>query len=122
LKTTGDGGAGRGAAAVNISGRDFRFRPDDGTFETVGGHTQFGRRRDDWGNWFGNANPIWLWHFWLPEQYLRRNPRLAVENLQRETATYPEAGRVRFVGRKQQRLNVSAPPARHWPTAPLLPG
>ncbi|HXI50279.1 MAG TPA: PVC-type heme-binding CxxCH protein, partial [Candidatus Saccharimonadales bacterium] len=105
LKTTGDGGAARGAAAVNISGRDFRFRPDDGAFETVGGHTQFGRRRDDWGNWFGNANPIWLWHFWLPEQYLRRNPRLAVENLQRETATYPEAGRVRFVGRKQQRLN-----------------
>src|SRR5438034_724233 len=38
---------------VNISGRDFRFKPDTGEFEAVTGQTQFGRCRDDWGNWFG---------------------------------------------------------------------
>ena len=90
---------------VNIRGRDFRLRPDDGVFEAVAGHTQFGRRRDDWGNWFGNANPIWLWHYWVPDHYLKRNPRLPVERISRETATYPDAGRVLSIGRKQQRMN-----------------
>jgi putative membrane-bound dehydrogenase-like protein len=63
--------------AVNISGRDFRFRPDTGEFEAVTGQTQFGRCQDDWGNWFGgnNANP--LWHFVLDDAYLRRNPHIA---------------------------------------------
>jgi putative membrane-bound dehydrogenase-like protein len=62
---------------VNISGRDFRFRPDTGEFEAVTGMTQFGRCTDDWGNWFGgnNANP--LWHFVLDDGRLRRNPHVA---------------------------------------------
>src|SRR5262249_49676564 len=38
---------------VSISGRDFRFRPEDGSFQAEAGQTQFGRHRDDWGNWFG---------------------------------------------------------------------
>src|SRR6185503_10895742 len=84
----------RSGVKIGISGRDFRFRPDDGGLETIEGQTQFGRHRDDWGNWFGNANPVWLWHYWLPEFYVRRNPQLAVASLRRETATYPEAGRV----------------------------
>ncbi|HEY6170060.1 MAG TPA: PVC-type heme-binding CxxCH protein, partial [Verrucomicrobiae bacterium] len=46
-----------------ISGRDFRFRPDTGEFEAESGSTQYGRRRDDWGNWFGNNNSTWLWHY-----------------------------------------------------------
>ena len=41
----------------NIRRRDFRFNPVDGLFEMVEGQTQFGRRRDDWGNWYGNNNP-----------------------------------------------------------------
>jgi putative membrane-bound dehydrogenase-like protein len=96
---------GASAPEVSISGRDFRLRPDAGVFEAIAGHTQFGRHRDDWGNWFGNANPVWLWHYWIPDQYLKRNPRLPVERISRETATYPEAGRVLAVGRKQQRMN-----------------
>src|SRR5262249_11024003 len=55
---------------ANLRGHDFRCQPDAGLFETVAGQTQFGRHRDDWGNWFGNNNPTWLWHFYLPEQYL----------------------------------------------------
>jgi len=92
-------------ARVSISGRDFRFRPDTGEFEAIAGQTQFGRRRDDWGNWFGNANPVWLWHYWIPDHYVQRNRRLAVEGMRRDTATYPNAGRVFPIGRKQQRMN-----------------
>ena len=78
---------------VSISGRDFRFRPDTGEFEAIEGQTQFGRRRDDWGNWFGNNNPTWLWHYWLPDRYLRRNPHLAVKSSKQLLANYPDATR-----------------------------
>ncbi|MBM3845292.1 MAG: c-type cytochrome [Verrucomicrobia bacterium] len=91
--------------AVNISGRDLRFQPDTGVFEVIEGQTQYGRRRDDWGNWFGNANPIWLWHYWIPERYLKRNPRLTAPSLRKETAIDPGAGAVHYLGRKPQRLN-----------------
>ncbi|MFP6903318.1 MAG: PVC-type heme-binding CxxCH protein, partial [Verrucomicrobiia bacterium] len=69
---------------VNISGRDFRFKVT-GEFETVAGQTQFGRWRDDWGNWFGNNNPNWLWHYHVPLRYLARNPQLAVGATRRNT-------------------------------------
>ncbi len=48
---------------VNISGRDFRIKPDEGLIEAVSGVTQFGRARDDWGNWFGNNNSNPLYHY-----------------------------------------------------------
>jgi len=79
---------------ISISGRDIRFRPDTGEMETVSAQTQFGRRRDDWGNWFGNNNPTWLWHVTMPEHYLRRNPRLAVKHVQHMLANYDESTRV----------------------------
>ncbi|QEH36969.1 hypothetical protein OJF2_55540 [Aquisphaera giovannonii] len=59
---------------VNIQGRDFRFRPDTGEFETESGQTQYGRHRDDWGDWFGGSNQTWAWHYVLSEADLRRNP------------------------------------------------
>ncbi len=70
---------------VSISGRDFRFRPDGSAFEAESGQTQYGRRRDDWGNWFGNNNPTWLWHYTSEDRYLRRNPKLAVKSVRRVT-------------------------------------
>lgn len=79
---------------LSIRGRDFRFKPDTGEMETVSAQTQFGLRRDDWGNWFGNNNSIWLWHVVMPEHYLRRNPKLAVKGVRRTIADYPEATRV----------------------------
>jgi putative membrane-bound dehydrogenase-like protein len=63
--------------AVNIQGRDFRFKPDTGEFETESGQTQYGRHRNDWGDWFGNNNPAWGWHFVLAEADLKRNPHFA---------------------------------------------
>ena len=79
---------------VSISGRDIRFRPDTGEFEAESGGTQFGRHRDDWGNWFGNNNPTWLWHYTLDDRYLRRNPRLAVKTTKQMLANYPDNTRV----------------------------
>jgi putative membrane-bound dehydrogenase-like protein len=74
---------------INISGRDFRIRPEDGGLEAETGQTQYGRSRDDWGNWFGgnNSNPVW--HFVLPDRYLRRNPHVAPPELR---VTVPVVG------------------------------
>jgi putative membrane-bound dehydrogenase-like protein len=90
---------------VNMRGHDFRFRPDTGDFETVAGGTQFGRHRDDWGNWFGNNNSVWLWHYYLPEQYVERNPHLAVKSTKQMLANYPESGRIYPASRTRQRFN-----------------
>ncbi|CAN5182331.1 hypothetical protein BH23VER1_BH23VER1_33120 [soil metagenome] len=84
----------KSGAEANISGRDLRFRPDTGEIEAVSSQSQFGRRRDDFGNWFGNNNPTWLWHVGLPEHYLRRNPKLAVKNPKRVLANYDGSSRV----------------------------
>jgi putative membrane-bound dehydrogenase-like protein len=90
---------------VNIGGRDFRFRPDTGAFETQAGEAQYGRHRDDWGNWFGNNNSIWLWHYFLPEQYLARNPHLPVRSSNRVLANYENSTRVFPVAHLLQRFN-----------------
>jgi putative membrane-bound dehydrogenase-like protein len=78
---------------VSINGRDFRFRPDDGRFETESGQTQFGRHRDDWGHWFGDNNPNWAWHYVLAEEDLRRNPQYAprrtYQMLETDNVLYP---------------------------------
>ncbi|WP_165227682.1 PVC-type heme-binding CxxCH protein [Aquisphaera insulae] len=78
---------------VSIQGRDFRFRPDTGEFETDSGQTQYGRHRDDWGNWFGNSNQVWAWHYVLSESDVRRNPFYASPDprqvLEPDTRLYP---------------------------------
>jgi putative membrane-bound dehydrogenase-like protein len=93
---------------LNLRGHDLRFNPDDGSMELQPGATQFGRHRDDWGNWFGNDNSRWLWHYFLPEQYLARNPHLAVSTLMKQLPAYPDAERIFAISRPQQRFN--------WPT------
>lgn len=62
--------------ATDISGRDLRFRPDQGLLQPQTGQAQFGRNRDDWGNWFGCNNNNPGWHYVLADHYLRRNPHL----------------------------------------------
>jgi putative membrane-bound dehydrogenase-like protein len=79
---------------VKISGRDFRFRPDSGDFEAESGQAQYGRHRDDWGNWFGNNNSTWLWHYIIEDRYLRRNGNIAVKTTRQVLANYDNASRV----------------------------
>jgi putative membrane-bound dehydrogenase-like protein len=90
---------------VNIGGRDFRMKPDSGEFEPAAGRTQFGRVRDDFGNWFGNENSMVLWHYPLAEQYLRRNPHVPSPNPRVMVADYPNSGRVYPVSKTLKRFN-----------------
>ena len=62
---------------TEISGRDLRVRPDEGDLEAETGMTEYGRDRDDWGNWFGCNNSFPMWHFVLSDRYTRRNPHVA---------------------------------------------
>jgi putative membrane-bound dehydrogenase-like protein len=89
-----------------LQGRDLRFRPETGEFETIEGQTQFGRVRDDWGHWLGNANYAWLWHYELPARYLARNPDLAVRDTRRMLAQYEGGNRVFPRSRAQVRPNA----------------
>jgi putative membrane-bound dehydrogenase-like protein len=61
---------------TDIAGRDIRINPDTGELQLVSGVTQQGRTRDDWDNWFGCSNSRWIYHFPLPERYIRRNPHV----------------------------------------------
>lgn len=90
---------------VNISGRDFRLRPDDGAFETQAGLAQYGRHRDDWGNWFGNHNTSGSWHYFVPEQYLARNPYISIKATKQVMPDYPDPMRVYPISRLAQRFN-----------------
>lgn len=94
------------ASPISISGRDFRFRPDSLEFESIEGQTQFGRNRDDWGQWFGNANYTWLWQYPLPARYVARNPHLAIRDPRRMLAQHRLGNRVFPVRQSLPRPNV----------------
>lgn len=66
---------------VNIRGKDFRFNPLTGEFETVAGNGQFGLTIDSNGNRFicSNRNPCM--QVMLEDHYLKRNPQLIVPSL-----------------------------------------
>src|SRR5437588_362682 len=90
---------------LDIRGRDFRIRPDEGLIDAQAGQTQFGRCRDDWGNWFGcnNSNP--MYHYVLADQYIRRNPYVAAPDPRINVSMTPGAARVYPVSRTVPRFN-----------------
>lgn len=90
---------------VDLRGYDFRFQPDAGLLELTAGQTQYGRHRDDWGNWFGNNNPNWLWHYHRPVRYLVRNPHLEISSTRNMLADYENATRVFRISKPMQRFN-----------------
>lgn len=63
-------------ATVNVSGRDLAIEPDSGALEAQSGQTQFGTCTNDWGDWFGGNNSVAIWHYVLPDPYLKRNPHV----------------------------------------------
>ncbi len=81
----------RSGHKILVGARDFRFRPDTGELEPQSGPTQFGRNRDNWGRWFGTQNAHPLWHYVLPEQYLRRNPHYGVDETRVQMLTPPDS-------------------------------
>ncbi len=74
----------RAGMDVTIGSRDFRIRPDTGEIQPQSGPTQFGRNRDDWGNWFGTQNSHPIWHYVLPDQYLKRNPHYVAAEVRQQ--------------------------------------
>ena len=90
---------------LSISGRDLRIAPDTGHFEPVSGQTQFGRERNDAGDWFGSNNSRPIWHYALDDRYLRRNPHLAVRDTKFEIAAVPGAAPVFPMSQTLARFN-----------------
>ncbi|MDX2037518.1 MAG: HEAT repeat domain-containing protein [Isosphaeraceae bacterium] len=90
---------------VSISGRDLRIDPDSGDLQPVTGPTQFGRSRDDWGNWFGNDNSTWGRHYVLDEADLARNPGYLPASL-RKTMNVPT--KVHPISATHERFNMPA--------------
>src|SRR5262249_36421527 len=90
---------------VSSSGRDFRIRPDEGLFDLQSGQTQYGRSRDDWGNWFGNNNSWPMWHFALDDYYIRRNQHIAAPDPRVHISVTPGAARVYPISRTLPRFN-----------------
>lgn len=90
---------------VDIRGRDLRIRPDTGDIEPVIGQTQFGRNRDDWGNWFGNNNSRPMWHYLLDDHYLQRNAFLVAPTPQKDVSIAPGASPVFPTSRTLTRFN-----------------
>jgi len=68
----------------DLSGRDFRFHPATGKFQLQPGKAQYGRWRDDFGNWFANNNSNLGWHYLFDDRYLARNSQLAVRTLRQD--------------------------------------
>jgi putative membrane-bound dehydrogenase-like protein len=91
--------------AVNLRGHDLRIRPDSGDLDLQPGQTQYGRSRDDWGNWFGNNNSDPLFHYVLAEEYIRRNPHLAAPDFRVRVSVTPGAAPVFPVSRTLPRFN-----------------
>jgi len=90
---------------IDLRGRDLRIRPDDGALDAQAGQTQYGRSRDDWGNWFGcnNSNP--MYHFALADHYIRRNPHLAAPDPRVMVSVTPGAAAVYPISRTLPRFN-----------------
>ncbi len=97
---------------VDIAGRDIRIRPDTGEVDVETGMAQYGRNRDDWGNWFGCNNSHPLYYYVLPDRYLRRNPHVTPPPARLELAP-------------NQAIFPRAPVVSHWkgyrPPAPGQP-
>ena len=79
---------------VALAGFDFRFNPLTGESAAVSGNGQFGLCFDDYGNRFicSNRNPVQ--HVVLEDQYIKRNPFLAVKTAIHDVSAFAEKSRL----------------------------
>ncbi|QDV17547.1 Cytochrome c [Gimesia panareensis] len=90
---------------LNFGRRDLRIKPDTGQMDPQSGQTQFGRERDDWGNWFGSNNSNPAFHYALTDHYLRRNKNLIAPDAKVQVSVRPGAATIFPVSRTQVRFN-----------------
>ncbi len=91
--------------SVNLRGRDLRINPDTNELDAVSGQTQFGRERDDFGNWFGNNNSNPIYQYVLEDQYVRRNPHAKISQVTAQVSVIPGAAPVYPTSRTLARFN-----------------
>ena len=105
----GDSGGGitslKTGEKLDMRGRDLRIHPETGQMEAVSGQSQFGRNRDDWGNWFGNNNSRPMYHYVLEDRYLRRNPHYAAPDPKHDVSETPGAAPVFPASKTLTRFN-----------------
>jgi len=94
--------------SLDINGRDLRIRPDTGEMDALAGQTQYGRNRDDWGNWFGGNNSNPMWHYVLEDYVLRRNPHVAAPAVRKQVSVQPGASPIYPTSRTLTRFNDPA--------------
>ncbi len=84
---------------LSISGMDFRFHPVTRKFEAVSGVGQFGLTFDDFNNRFvcSNRNPAI--HVVLEDQYLKKNPLVAVPAVSIDVAKAGAGSKLYPIGR-----------------------
>jgi putative membrane-bound dehydrogenase-like protein len=115
--------------AVALRGRGVRFRPDEpGSLEPTSGGGQFGLTADAFGRWFTATNSQHLRHIVLPDQYLRRNPWLAVSAVTHDIPDHGAACQVFRVSPfepwrvERTRRRKEGSDARRFPGTELVPG
>ena len=99
------GGLTPNRSPLNLRGHDLRINPDTNELDTVSGQTQFGRERDDFGNWFGNNNSNPIWQYVLEDRYLRRNPHAGISQVTAQVSVIPGAAPVYPTSRTLARFN-----------------
>jgi putative membrane-bound dehydrogenase-like protein len=112
-----------------LRGRGIRFHPDKpGDIEPTSGGGQYGLTCDEAGHWFVNTNSAHLKQIVLPDEYLRRNPYLAVPAVAVDIPEHGAACQVFRISPFEQwrverttRRKESAD-AKRFPSTELVPG
>jgi putative membrane-bound dehydrogenase-like protein len=78
----------------SLRGRDFRFRPGTGEFETLAGRCQFGLAMNDWGERFLSWNTIPVRQEVFPDRYLAEQAFLTDANVVLDLLPPSDNGRV----------------------------
>ncbi len=117
------------APPIVLRGRGVRFHPDiPGSLEPTSGGGQYGLTCDAFGHWFTATNSQHLRQIVLPDQYLRRNPYLAVPAV---TLDIPDHGAACKVFRispfeawriERTTRRVADPRYANWPSEEKVPG
>ena len=112
-----------------LRGRGIRFHPDKpGDIEPTSGGGQYGLTCDEAGHWFVNTNSQHLRQIVLPDEYLRRNPYLAVTATTVDIPVHGAASKVfRISPFEQWRVERTtrrkdSPDAKRFPSTELVPG
>jgi putative membrane-bound dehydrogenase-like protein len=115
--------------ALTLRNRGFRFKPwEPGSIEPTSSGGQYGLAADDYQRWFTATNSQHLRQIVLPDQYLKRNPYLAVSAV---TLDIPEHGAAAKVFRispfepwrvERTTRRAGSADAKRFPGTELVPG